>query len=145
MAGKVKPAKSGAGAGKVAGERRIAAPQPNFETQAYWDAAKQGRLVVKRCKGCGEAHHYPRAVCPYCWSDKLEWQECAGTGTIYSYSVMRRAPVPYAIAYVTLAEGPTMMSNIVDCDLDKIRVGLKVRLVFKTAEGGQPVPMFTLA
>ena len=53
--------------------------------------------------------------------------------------------MPYAIAYVTLAEGPTMMSNIVDCDLDAIRIGQRVRLVFKPAENGQPVPMFTLA
>ena len=51
---------------------------------------------------------------------------------IYTYSVMRRgAPEPYAIAYVTLAEGPTMMTNIVDCDLDGIRIGQKVKVVFK--------------
>jgi hypothetical protein len=59
---------------------------------------------------------------------------------------MRRgAPVPYAIAYVTLAEGPTMMTNIVDCDLDGIKVGQKVKLVFKPSEGGPPVPCFAPA
>jgi len=58
---------------------------------------------------------------------------------------MRRAPVPYAIAYVELAEGPRMMTNIVDCDLDKIAIGQPVRLVFKPSEGGPPVPMFTPA
>ena len=84
-------------------------------------------------------------LCPFCFSDETEWREAAGTGTIYSFSVMRRAEMPYAIAYVTLAEGPTMMSNIVDCDLDAIRIGQRVRLVFKPAENGQPVPMFTLA
>ena len=67
-------------------------------------------------------HHYPRAICPFCFSDKTEWSEASGKGTIYTYSVMRRAPVPYAIAYVTLDEGPTMMTNIVDCDLDKLEV-----------------------
>jgi uncharacterized OB-fold protein len=36
-----------------------------------------------------------------------------------------------------------MMTNIVDCDLDKIRIGQAVRLVFKPSEGGQLVPMFT--
>jgi len=56
---------------------------------------------------------------------------------------MRRgAPVPYAIAYVTLAEGPTMMTNIVDCDLDAIKIGQKVKVVFKPSEGGPPVPCF---
>jgi uncharacterized OB-fold protein len=56
---------------------------------------------------------------------------------------MRRgAPVPYAIAYVTLAEGPTMMTNIVDCDLNAIKIGQKVKVVFKPSEGGPPVPCF---
>ena len=70
-------------------------------------------------------------------------QQASGNGTIYTYSVMRRAPVPYAIAYVTLQEGVSMMTNIVDCDLDKIKIGQAVRLVFKPSESGQPVPMFT--
>ena len=64
-------------------------------------------------------------------------------GTIYSYSVMRRAPVPYAMAYVTLAEGPRMVTNIVDCDLDTVKIGMKVKVVFKPTDGGPPVPMFT--
>jgi uncharacterized OB-fold protein len=58
---------------------------------------------------------------------------------------MRRVPVPYALAYVTLEEGVTMMTNIVDCDLDAIRIGQAVRVVFKPTEGGPPVPMFTPA
>jgi len=124
-------------------ERKITAPQPNVETQAFWDAAAGGRLLIKKCAGCGEAHYYPRAICPFCFSDRTDWVEASGRGTIYTYSVMRRAPVPYAIAYVTLAEGPTMMTNIVDCDLDRIAIGQAVRLVFKPSEGGPPVPMFT--
>jgi uncharacterized OB-fold protein len=55
---------------------------------------------------------------------------------------MRRAKEPYAIAYVTLAEGPTMMTNIVDCDFDALRVGQPVAVVFKDTENGPPVPMF---
>ena len=125
--------------------RKIPAPPLNPENQPFFDAATQGKLLVKKCTGCGERHHYPRAICPYCGSDKTEWQETAGRGTIYSYSVMRRVPAPYALAYVTLDEGPTMMTNIVDCDFDAIRIGQKVRVVFKPTEGGPPVPMFTPA
>lgn len=126
--------------------RKIPAPLPSPETQAYWDAAAQGKLLYKKCQACGEPHFYPRANCPFCWSDKVEWQEASGRGTIYTYSVMRRgAPVPYAIAYVTLAEGPTMMTNIVDCDLDAVKIGQAVKLVFKPSDGGPPVPMFTPA
>jgi uncharacterized protein len=125
--------------------RKIAAPQPNPETQAFWDAAAEGKLLIKKCNGCGQVHFYPRDNCPFCFSDKTEWQQASGNGTVYTYSVMRRAPVPYAIAYVTLAEGPTMMTNIVDCDLNAIKVGQAVKLVFKPSDGGSPVPCFAPA
>jgi uncharacterized OB-fold protein len=125
-------------------ERKIIAPPVSPETKPFWDAAAEGKLLVKKCTACGELHFYPRAICPFCFSDRTEWQPVSGAGTIYTYSVMRRAPIPYAIAYVTLAEGPTMMTNIVDCDLDGIRIGQQVRLVFKPSDGGPPVPMFAL-
>ena len=67
-----------------------------------------GRLAIKRCAACGQVHHYPRARCPFCGSDRTEWRDATGRGTIYSYSVMRRVPVPYALAYVTLEEGVTI-------------------------------------
>jgi uncharacterized OB-fold protein len=129
----------------MAKERAILSPTPFPETTPYWTAAAEGRLLVKYCNACGDYHFYPRALCPFCFSDKTEWRDAAGTGTIYSFSVTRRGEAPYAIAYVTLAEGPTMMTNIVDCDLDAIRIGQKVRLVFKPSENGQPIPMFTPA
>lgn len=123
--------------------RKIAAPLPSPETEPFWDAARQGRLLLKRCGQCGEAHFYPRPFCPFCFSDKTRWEDASGDATIYSFSIMRRAAEPYAIAYVTLAEGPTMMTNIVDCDFDKLRIGQKVRLVMAASDGGAPVPMFT--
>jgi uncharacterized protein len=125
--------------------RKPPVPEPNPETQPYWDAAAEGKLLVRRCTTCSRAHHYPRALCPFCFSDKTEWQITSGSGTIYSFSVMQRAAVPYSIAYVTLDEGPTMMTNIVDCDFDAIRIGMKVKVVFKPTEGGPPLPMFTPA
>jgi uncharacterized protein len=126
-------------------DRKITAPPVNAETQPFWDAAAQGKLLIKKCTACGEPHFYPRTHCPFCFSEHTEWAEASGRGTVYTYSVMRRAPVPYAIAYVTLAEGPTMMTNLVDCDLDAIKIGQAVKLVFKPSEGGSPVPMFTPA
>jgi uncharacterized OB-fold protein len=126
-------------------ERKIPAPQVTPETRAFWDAAAAGKLMIGKCAACGAAHYYPRAICPFCFSDRTRLEQASGEGTIYTYSVMRRAQVPYAIAYVTLAEGPTMMTNIVDCDLDRIRIGQKVRLVFKPTEGGPPVPCFAPA
>lgn len=125
-------------------DRPIPAPEANPETQPFWDAAREGKFLIKRCTSCGKAHWYPRALCPFCFSDATEWQEASGNAVVYSYSVMRRAPVPYAIAYVTLEEGPAMMTNIVDCDLDTVRIGQPVKVVFKpTEDDGPPVPMFT--
>jgi uncharacterized OB-fold protein len=125
--------------------RTIPAPPVNPEVKPFFDAAAEGRLLVKRCLACNRPHHYPRSMCPHCGNPQTEWRQASGRGTIYSYSVMRRVPVPYAIAYVTLEEGVTMMTNIVDCDFDAIRVGQAVRVVFKPTEGGPPVPMFTPA
>jgi uncharacterized OB-fold protein len=126
----------------MAGSRKIPAPVVTVETQAFWDAARAGRFVVSTCGACGKAYWYPRANCPFCDSDKVELRAASGKGTIYTFSVMRRAKEPYAIAYVTLAEGPTMMTNIVDCDFDALRIGQPVSVVFAETEGGPPVPMF---
>lgn len=126
-------------------QRTIPAPPVNPETKPFWDAAAAGKLLIKRCTACGEPHYYPRAICPFCGSDRTEWTEASGRGTIYSYSVFRRAPIPYAIAYVTLDEGISMMTNIVDRDLNAIRIGQPVRVTFKPTDGGPPVPMFVPA
>jgi uncharacterized OB-fold protein len=125
--------------------QKIASPVVTVETQPFWNAAREGRFVVPVCAACGKAHWYPRAVCPFCDSEKIDWRPASGRGTIYTFSVMRRVKEPYVIAHVTLAEGPTMLTNIVDCDLDRLRIGQAVALVFKESENGQPVPMFAPA
>ena len=121
------------------------APTPNPETQPFWDAAAAGKFLLRRCRSCDRAHWYPRAVCPFCMGADTAWEPASGEGRIYSFSVMRRVPEPFAIAYVTLAEGPTMLTNIVGCDLDALAIGQPVRVVFTPTEGGPPVPNFTPA
>jgi len=128
----------------MAEPRKIPSPVVTVETEAFWNAARERRFVVPTCGACGKAHWYPRAVCPFCGSDKIEWREASGRGTIYTYSVMRRAKEPYAIAYVALAEGPTMLTNIADCDFDALAIGQPVGVVFVETQDGPPVPMFRL-
>jgi len=126
-------------------ERKAPAPTINPENERYFNAAGKGVLLIGKCNACGEYHFYPRVLCPHCFSDNTEWVPAKGTGVIYTWSTMRRGvPVPYTIAYVTLDEGVSMMTNIVDCDTDALKIGDKVSLVFKPAEDGTPVPMFTL-
>jgi uncharacterized protein len=123
-------------------DRKIPDPNPNPETDAFWEATKDDKFMLRYCGDCGKTHWYPRAICPYCFSDKSEWREASGRGTIYTYSVTRRANPPYAIAYITLEEGPTMISNLVDCSFDDLAVGLSVEVTFKQSESGFAVPMF---
>jgi hypothetical protein len=99
------------------------------------------RFVLPCCNACGKLHWYPRAICPYCFSSEIEYRPASGKGTIYSYSVMRRTSSPYVIAYVALEEGVTMMTNIVECDFDDIKIGQMVEVVF-VPTNGPPVPMF---
>ena len=121
----------------------IPSPPTNAENQPFFDGARAGKLLLKRCAACGELHYYPRAICPFCASERTEWVAAQGRGRIYSFSVMRRVAEPYAIAYVTLDEGVTMLTNLVDCDLERLRIGDPVQLVFKPAAGGEMIPMFT--
>jgi uncharacterized OB-fold protein len=120
------------------------APQGNPETKPFWEAAGEGRLLIKRCNSCGEAHYFPRALCPFCFSDQTVWEESKGEGEIYSYSLMRKSATgPYAIGYVTLKEGPSLLTNFVDCDFASLTIGQKVKVVFKPSDGGPPLPFFT--
>ena len=101
--------------------------------------------MVPRCGDTGRFFWYPRKVSPFTLSGNVETVEAAGTGEIYTYSIMRRSDPQYAIGYVRLDEGITMMTNFVDCDFDSLAVGMRVRVVFVEAEGGQKVPCFTPA
>ncbi|MGZ6006683.1 MAG: Zn-ribbon domain-containing OB-fold protein [Rhizomicrobium sp.] len=126
--------------------RRIFPPAINVETEKFWKAAEAGKLLYGYCLACKEPHYYPRSFCPFCFSEKVEWREASGKATVYSFSIMYRSPTgPYTIAYVTLAEGSRLLTNLVDCDFKKIAIDAPAKLVWKPSEGGAPVPFFTLA
>jgi len=122
--------------------RKLAPPVVTAESKAFFEAARAGRFLVPVCTACKRAHWYPRAICPFCASEKVEWREASGKGTVYTFSVMRRVKEPYIIAHVTLAEGPTMLTNIVGCDADAVRIGQPVTVVFQESDNGLPVAMF---
>jgi hypothetical protein len=123
--------------------RKIPAPRVLPESLPFWQAADEGRYLVKKCNSCGQVHYYPRDICPFCLSADTVWQESPGTGVVYSFSTMGQGDAAYTMAYVTLDEGVTVMSNLVDCDPTQVRIGQKVRVVFTPTEGGHAVPMFT--
>lgn len=126
---------------KHTGHEALLADQP--ESAPYWEAITRGELVVKRCASCGASHHYPRALCPHCFSADTHWVRTEGKGEIHTFSVMRRVEVPYAVGYVMLAEGCAMLTNFVDCDFDALHIGQRVSVRFQRCDQGYLVPMFT--
>jgi uncharacterized OB-fold protein len=127
-----------------AAPRKIAGPVVLPEVERFWAAAEDGKLLVKRCRTCGKTHFFPRAICPGCLGDDTEWVESSGKGKIYSYSTSYMGETVWTIAFVALDEGVTMMTNIVNCQPDAIKVGAPVRVVFQKADNDQSVPMFEL-
>ena len=128
---------------------RFDLPTPDLSTQPWWDAAREGRLLIKRCDACGRTHFYPRPFCPWCWSDRVEWQEATGAATLYTWSVVHQNDlppfnerVPYVAAVVELAEGPRMMTNIVDCPPERLRVGMALEAVFEPVADEVVLPRF---
>lgn len=123
---------------------RIPAPQVLPESLPYWQAADDGRLLLKKCRSCGQLHHYPRDICPFCLSDQTEWVEASGRGTLYSFSTMGQGEAACTLAYVRLAEGVTLMTNLVGCEPSRLQVDMPVRVAFVPTDG-HAVPMFTPA
>lgn len=121
-------------------ERILPAPGVTPETALFVAAAREGRFVLPWCDDCGRTHWYPRAVCPHCFSTRLQWQPASGRGTVHSHSTMQRVDPPYTLAYVTLDEGPMMLTNLVGSA--DWRIGMAVRLRFQPAEDGTPVAVF---
>lgn len=128
---------------------RFDLPTPDAETQPFWDAAREGRLLLRRCGSCGETHFYPRRFCPSCWSDDVEWVEAGGRATLYTWSVVHANDLPpfaerlpYVAAIVDLDEGPRMMTNVVDCDADALTVGMALTVTFEQRTDDVSVPVF---
>ncbi len=127
-------------------------PQPTRITQPYWDAARASRLVIQECACCKTRQFYPREFCTACLSPDIEWIDCGGMGTVYTYTINRRASnaaladkVPYVVAAIDLDEGVRMMANIVDCPPESVRIGSRVRVCFEPVSDEITLPQFTLA
>jgi hypothetical protein len=126
----------------MAPPRAYGAPSVNFESAPFHEGAARGEFLIKRCGACGEAHYYPRLFCPFCFSEDTVWERASGEGEIYTFSITYIAGPPFAVGYVILQEGPAVLTNFVDCDLNSLRIGQKVRVTFAAAQGGAAIPVF---
>ena len=128
----------------------VSAPTPTPETAEFWAATAEGRLLLKRCTACAAVIWYPRAICPVCHATTTEWFASSGRGRVYSYTVSRRGEgafkdaAPYVLAYVELDEGPRLLTNIVDCDVDAVAIDQQVQAVFVDTGQGSAIIRFRL-
>lgn len=126
------------------------APLVNPETAPFWEATTRGELLITHCNDCGKYTWYPRFFCAHCWSTDVIQTPAAGTGTIYSFAINRRGVrdyaaegvTPYVIAYVELTEGPRVLTNIVDCDPESLKIGDSVMLTFHDTGQGSALFRF---
>lgn len=124
-------------------------PAPDAVTEPFWKAAARGVLSMQRCGTCKKLVFYPRPICPNCGSQRLEWETLSGVGTVYSFSVVYRPAhpgmaqeVPYVVALVEIEDGVRLMTNLVECDPDKIEVGMEVEAVFEKLSDEISLPLF---
>jgi uncharacterized OB-fold protein len=125
----------------------IPLPHPTPLSQAYWDGCARGELLYQHCTNCGRALFNPAPICRWCTSSALEWRRSAGTGSVYSWTVVWRPATPkfvtpYVPAIIDLDEGYQMVANIVGCEPDAIRLNMQVAAEFHPIGGGMALPYF---
>lgn len=126
-------------------------PEPDEVSRFYWEAAREGRLVVQRCSSCRRYLFPPSVACPRCLTDTLVPTPVSGRGRVHAFTVARQAfdpsfDVPYVLALVELEEDPEVriLTNLVESDPGAVRGGAPVQVVFE-ARGTTALPQFRLA
>ena len=129
---------------------KLLEPKGTALTEPFWEATRQGRLLLQWCLDCDAVVFYPREVCPRCLGHDLDWRAAAGTGTVYAISVQHRAGPgrdeadgPYAVALVELPEGARLMTNVVGGPPESVAVGQAVRVHWHPLADGRQLPFFT--
>lgn len=117
-------------------------PVPSELARPFWDALGRGELRLQRCDGCGHFNHPPRIACPACHGRRFTWTQVEPRGTLYSYTIVHRPPVPafkadvpYAVALVDIAGTNARLLSNLRAPLASLRVGMPVQVAFEPADG----------
>lgn len=124
-------------------------PAADEESEPFFAGAREGKLMLMRCKSCG-AYRFPsRDRCDVCWSTDTEWVQASGKGSVYTFGIMHqlyhpgfKAELPYNVVVVELEEGPRTYSNLVGVANDQIRVGMPVEVTFERISDELSLPKF---
>lgn len=124
-------------------------PFPDMETEAFWAAAREHKLMLPKCQECGFITFPPKSQCPRCQSTRVEWTRMSGKGTVYTFSTMhdtfiRGYEPPYVVAQVELEEQPGLRlnSNILECDVKDVHIGMPVEVTFEERTDEVTLPQF---
>jgi uncharacterized protein len=127
-------------------------PEPSIETEQFWAAVQDRRLVMPKCDACGTVNFPPRVACEICTKTHFTWTEMSGHGKVYSFTVYHRVyhpafkeKVPYVVAVVELAEGPRIISNIVGLPISEVTCDMPVTVLYDEVRDGYLIPKFTRA
>lgn len=126
-------------------------PVPTSDSLPFWEGCQEGKLLLQYCDSCQQHQFYPRLYCMHCGTEGTRWVEASGRGVIYSYTIIHqnRSPefvhdTPYNVALIQLAEGPRMLSNVVDSAPEDLRVDLPVQVVFDAVSETITIPRFKI-
>lgn len=149
---KFRPAQVHTPAPAAAGEAAIPkikrpAPGVSDDNRFFWEGVKQGKLLIQRCKGCGDLHHPPGPVCPKCHSFEWDTVESSGKGEVYSFVVMHYPEVPpfeypNPVGLIELEEGVRIISQLIGVKPGDVKIGQKVQVEFVTFDGDLTLPQF---
>jgi uncharacterized OB-fold protein len=124
-------------------------PEPTRDSKPYWDALREGRLVIQQCAACSKLRHYPRPVCDACYSMESTWRQVSGRGTLHSWTVAHhpfhpgfKSELPYVLATVDLDEGVRMIAQLRGVAPAALRIGLPVALTLERATAELTLPVF---
>lgn len=121
-------------------EKKYAKPLPHLdeENRPWWEAMKRHELYIQKCRDCGDIRYYPRALCTSCLSARTEWIRARGRGKVYTFTTTYqnqaagfRESLPYIMAYVELDEGLKMLTNLVECRPEEVKIGMPVEVVYE--------------
>jgi uncharacterized protein len=116
-------------------------------TRPFWEAAARRTLVRPVCNECGTNFFVPQIACPTCHAESWDYRESSGSGAVVTYTVVHRAPTadrspPYIVAVIDLDEGWRLMSNVIECPVEAVRIGQRVKVAFEVRSDGVTLPVF---